>query len=109
VSEPPKRASAYRAVGNKAQACRLFRITRGEFDRLILEGMPVVSAPKNRGGEYVVDFHAVEDWLVARERQREEAARQRRAAAEAQRQENERILANMSDEQRRKLLPRWAR
>ena len=108
-SEPPKRAGSYRTVGNKAQACRLFRITRGEFDRLVLEGMPVVSAPKNRGGEYVVDFHAVEDWLVARERQREEAARRRRAAAEARQEENERIIANMSEEQRRKLLPRSMR
>jgi hypothetical protein len=84
-------------------------MTRGEFDRLVLEGMPVVSAPKNRGGEYVVDIEAVDDWLVERERQREEAARQRRAAEEARREENERIIANMSEEQRRKLLPRWAR
>jgi hypothetical protein len=108
-SEPPKRTSAYRTFGNKAQACRLFRMTRGEFDRLVLEGMPVVSAPKNRGGEFVVDIEAVDNWLVARERQREEAARRRRAAEEARREENERILARMSEEQRRKLLPRWAR
>jgi hypothetical protein len=84
-------------------------MTRGEFDRLVLEGMPIVSAPSSKGGEYVVDFEAVDDWLVERQRQREEAGRQRRAAEEARREENQRILARMSPEQRRKLLPRWAR
>jgi hypothetical protein len=105
VSEPPKRASAYRTFGNKAQACRLFRITRGEFDRLVLEGMPVVSAPKNRGGEYVVDFEAVEDWLAERETKRQEARRRYQEAERRREAEHERQIAAVAEWRRRKLLP----
>jgi phage terminase Nu1 subunit (DNA packaging protein) len=106
-SEPPKQARTH--LVNKAEACRHFQMTRGEFDRLVLEGMPVMSAPRNRGGEYVVDLEAADDWLIERETARHEARRRYREAEEARRQENQRILARMSEEQRRKLLPRWAR
>jgi phage terminase Nu1 subunit (DNA packaging protein) len=104
-SELPKRAGSYRTVGNKAQACRLFRITRGEFDRLVLEGMPVVSAPKNRGGEYAVDFGAVEDWLADRETKRQEARRRYQEAERRREAEHERQIAAVAEWRRRKLLP----
>jgi phage terminase Nu1 subunit (DNA packaging protein) len=104
-AEPPKRAGSYRTVGNKSQACRLFRITRGEFDRLVLEGMPVVSAPKNRGGEYVVDFGAVEDWLAEREAKRQEARRRYQEAERRREAEHERQIAAVAEWRRRKLLP----
>jgi hypothetical protein len=105
-SEPPKRASAYRAVGNKAQACRHFHMSRGEFDRLLLEGLPVVSAPKNRGHEFVVDFKAVEDWLAERETKRQEARRRYQEAEKRREAELQRQIAAAAEWRRRKLLPR---
>jgi hypothetical protein len=51
----------------------------------------------------------VAGWLDELEQAKLERARRRQAGWEAQQQENQRILARMSEEQRRKLLPRWAR
>jgi transcriptional regulator with XRE-family HTH domain len=103
--EPLKRTSSYRTVGNKAAACRVFRMTRGEFDRLILEGMPIVSMPSSKGGEYVVDFEAVESWLAEREASRQEAKRRYQEADARREAELQRTINRMSEEQRRRFLP----
>jgi hypothetical protein len=96
-------------IVNKSGVCQHFAWSRHQFDANVAAGMPVVRMATSRGDEWKVDLDAVAGWLDEMEQAKLERARRRRAAAEAQRQENERILARMSEEQRRKLLPRWAR
>ncbi len=94
---------------NKSTVCRHFGWTRATFDKNAANGMPVVAAPANRNGEYVVDPDAVSRWLEKLEEARLERARRYKLAEEERQREVQRILDRMTPEQRRKLLPRWAR
>jgi hypothetical protein len=94
---------------NKAQLCRQLGWTRYELDVKIAEGLPVVRMATHKGDMWEFEYDAVLRWLELQEEQRQERARRYRVAEEARRHENQRIIANMSEEQRRKLLPRWAR
>ena len=53
-------------IRNKAGIARLFGVSVKVVERWIAEGMPVVSAPSNRNGEYRIDTAAAWQWHLER-------------------------------------------
>src|SRR4051812_10361365 len=84
-----KNAAPAGEVVSKTVCCARLGWTRYQFDENARKGMPYVSAPESKGGEWRVDLAAVEAWVEAeRERSREYVRRQeersRREYAEAE-------------------------
>ena len=90
-------------TANKTQTCLHFGWSRYEFDQAVQEGLPVITAARDKGAEWAVDLTAAERWV--REKNEREAARRRYAERERrEEEEREHLIAKMTDEQRRRVL-----
>lgn len=60
------RATARGEIVTKARLCFLTGKSRKQIERWIIEGCPVVEAPKDKGGEWKLSTAQVFDWLEGR-------------------------------------------
>lgn len=51
---------------NKQRFCAIMGWTRQIFDKHVREGMPLVSRPDDKGGEYLIDTAEAIRWLINR-------------------------------------------
>lgn len=58
---------------NMSQLCRLTGRSRQQLEAMVIAGMPFVTQPKGRGGQWIFDTAVVFDWLETRAAPPEEA------------------------------------
>ena len=85
-------------IVNKSGCCRHFGWTRYQFDKHVIEGLPVMAAAQHKGGEWRINLTAASRWVRAKA-----------AAEEARRQRVREYYARREAERKAAEKARWER